>query len=408
MKTALLALVCLSLIFATASAQGIVVPGDADGDMIVSDEELRLAEQSYSEGKTTSDELEEIRHIHDDYPKTIVDSADQEVTIYKPLKRVVIAYWIDAATTLQALNAEDIVIGVTQVIANDKQLFPELSTLPVVGDRPRVDRLDYEAILELEPDVIITGGAASTYDEIQRKVQSMNPNVAVLRFDYCVPSSYLEEVNKTGYLLDRNDEAKELIDFIDDHLTQIEETVRKIPSDERAQVYVEVMADYTTGGKGTACDEFIETAGGDNVFGDITADSVVDKLVVDPEEVIKRNPDIVICQLGSAYSGKKSYECDDTSAFREKREEILNRSGFEYITAIKNGDVYIFDSNILLQANYFVGIAYYAKCFYPDYFQDLDPKAIHQEYLSKFLGIDYELNKHGVFVYHPEHYPDGR
>ena len=51
MRTALLVLVCLSLIFATASAQGIVVPGDADGDMIVSDEELEQAEKSFDEGR---------------------------------------------------------------------------------------------------------------------------------------------------------------------------------------------------------------------------------------------------------------------------------------------------------------------------------------------------------------------
>jgi len=44
-------------------------------------------------------------------------------------------------------------------------------------------------------------------------------------------------------------------------------------------------------------------------------------------------------------------------------------------------------------------IGYLAKLFHPEEFEDLDPKAIHQEYLTKFQGLDYDLGKEGVFVY---------
>jgi hypothetical protein len=33
------------------------------------------------------------------------------------------------------------------------------------------------------------------------------------------------------------------------------------------------------------------------------------------------------------------------------------------------------------------------------HFKDLDLKAIHQEYLTRFLELDYNLDDHGVFVY---------
>ncbi len=93
MRTALLVLVCLSLIFSTASGIDVVVPGDADGDMIVSDEELEQAEKSFDEGKITSEQLEEIRHIHNNYPITIIDSADRTVTIYKPVRTMIPMGW---------------------------------------------------------------------------------------------------------------------------------------------------------------------------------------------------------------------------------------------------------------------------------------------------------------------------
>jgi iron complex transport system substrate-binding protein len=41
------------------------------------------------------------------------------------------------------------------------------------------------------------------------------------------------------------------------------------------------------------------------------------------------------------------------------------------------------------------------KWLYPELFVDLDPEAIHQEYLTRFQGLDYDLDTHGVFVYPP-------
>ncbi len=42
-----------------------------------------------------------------------------------------------------------------------------------------------------------------------------------------------------------------------------------------------------------------------------------------------------------------------------------------------------------------------AKWFHPELFEDLDPQAIHQEYVTEFQGLDYDLSEHGVFVYPP-------
>lgn len=40
-----------------------------------------------------------------------------------------------------------------------------------------------------------------------------------------------------------------------------------------------------------------------------------------------------------------------------------------------------------------------AKWFHPDLFKDLDPQEIHEEYLTKFQGLNYDLDKQDVFVY---------
>jgi len=103
MVCVLVLMLCMSLAILPAAAQGIVVPGDFDGDKIVSDDEVAVAEQSYKDGKITADDLEEIKHIHENYPRTITDSAGKEVTIYRPIRRVVctISHHVE---TLRSIN----------------------------------------------------------------------------------------------------------------------------------------------------------------------------------------------------------------------------------------------------------------------------------------------------------------
>jgi len=89
-KSFALIIACTMLMIGSAFAQGIVVPGDSDGDKIVSAEEVAAAEKLAQEGKLSADELKEIKHIHEKYPINITDSANRTVTIYKPVKRMII------------------------------------------------------------------------------------------------------------------------------------------------------------------------------------------------------------------------------------------------------------------------------------------------------------------------------
>ena len=416
----ILALVLLasvvSLAITSAAAYEGKIPCDADGNNELTKEELVNAILPYmlGEGSYTLDDVGDAAWVYaywDGKPKTIVDSADRTVTIYRPVERVVIAYWVDAAITLKALKAEDTVVGVTQAIKNEPILVPELSKLPSVGLGPMPDALDYEKILALEPDVVFTGGTSlnpTAYMEIAEKIHSLDPDIAVLVFTFCDPALYIEEVRKAGYIFEREEEAEELIDFIEGHLNTIEERVSDIDPDNRTKVYFEFFFDFYTGGEGTVYQEYIEMAGGKNVFSDIPGPGGYGLVEVSPEKIIEHNPEVILHHVGMAYAGKTGYGVDDVTALREKRKEIMKRPGFSTIEAVKSERVYTLHSNIVLSSMYPVGVSYYAKWFYPELFKDLKPNAIHQEYLTKFLRIDYDLSKHGVFVYHPEQHPDGR
>ncbi|MCX6676634.1 MAG: hypothetical protein NTU95_01645 [Methanothrix sp.] len=96
------------------------------------------------------------------------------------------------------------------------------------------------------------------------------------------------------------------------------------------------------------------------------------------------------------------YDEDDTAQIKALRDKILSRPELANITAIKNGDVYCFATDISTGLSYWLGIVYMAKQLHPDIFSDLDPVAIHQEYLTRFQRLDFNLNEHGVFFYPAE------
>jgi len=46
-----------------------------------------------------------------------------------------------------------------------------------------------------------------------------------------------------------------------------------------------------------------------------------------------------------------------------------------------------------------------AKWFYPELLSDIsveDIESVHQEYLTRFMGLDYDLSELGTFVYPSE------
>jgi len=117
---------------------------------------------------------------------------------------------------------------------------------------------------------------------------------------------------------------------------------------------------------------------------------------VDPEEIIVRNPEVIIVMAWSSATREAlGYDITDTSSVEEVRTEvIMNYPGFDHIDAVKNGSVYFISSGASSTHNS-VWLSYLAKCIHPKLFEDIDPVAIHREWLETFLGIEYK----GVFAY---------
>jgi iron complex transport system substrate-binding protein len=376
-----------------ASSALAALPGDLNGDNIVSQDELLKNEDLQKEGTITAEQLDEIRHIHDNYPRTFVDNSGKSITIYEPIREVILLN-ADCAEVLRCLEVKDI-IGIDSYIADDNIFFPELSKLAVVGSSFHPD---CEAILTLDPDFVIAYAGVKE-EELDDKIGAAD--IPVARFSACKVPTRDEQLRMLGYIFEKEDTAEELIKFYHNITDPINSTMQDISVAEWPKVYIECYSDFKARNSRSGTHSMCVLAGGMNMAGDLDPLGQGTTSQVDPEWIVAQNPDIIV-KVVSGSGVSCGYDEDDTEEVRSLRDDLMNRPGFDNITAVKEDRVYLITSDICDRSCNSIGIAYMAKWFYPDLFEDLDPQAIHQEYLARFQHLDYDLDEHGVFVYPPQ------
>jgi iron complex transport system substrate-binding protein len=317
---------------------------------------------------------------------TLIDSSDSIVTVRRPIKRIVV-FPHGVVETMRSLKLEkDKIVGLDKWTKAKKIYYPEISEY--AADLGSITSPDYEKLLELQPDTVIQYSDSEYFDESVNKIKEADPKITVLRFDCWKQSTYFDEVKRLGYALGKKEEADEFLEFYEECLNSIKEKVEGIAEDERQKVYFEHCDKpyFTTGNKG-GWHKSLEMAGGNNIFGDLS----VWRFEADPEEVIKCNPTIIVRKEWP----EGGYDSDDITELIPARDEIMSRPELANVAAVKNGRVYVIPTEIFADARFVVGIAYLAKWFHPDLFKDLDPQAIHKEYLERFQGMPYR----GFYAY---------
>ena len=337
---------------------------------------------------------------------TIIDGNGEPVTVSKPVERIIVLYK-DTPELLRILNAEDKIVGVSDYIKKwDTVLFPELSELPGVGGFWE-GALDYEAVLSLNPDVLLTFGGPTA--EMQEKL----PGVAVIFLGLYRPnlsnperSTHTSGVRKMGYILDKEEEAEEFVKWRIGWINEIKSRTEGLSEDEKPRVFnycSPIRPGYKTYTKGYKASQMTLIAGGKNIVEDLPEyiKAVEYTMEVDPEWVIVQNPDFIVAQL-VLESVAHGYGVDDPSEVTALRDDIMTRPELANVNAVKTGNIYIMSGNYRNDVSgYFIGAAYMAKWFHPDLFEDVDPLAIHQEYLKRFQHFDYDVYEHGVWVWPP-------
>ena len=395
------------------------IPCDADENNELTKDELVSAILPYmlgEEGAHTLDEVGDAAYVHaywDGKPKTIEDSYENEVTIYKPMERLVVTSRIILTALRQVKVPTNIIVGIdshAQVSGgmwgiHNKEFFPEVSGLPSVSTK------DPESILKLHPDAVIimaTPGHMFGSDVCADACEAVG--ITVFRLVKTISGERVaEDAEIFGDLFDRENEADEFIEwYVGSIENPIKEKVENVQEEDKPKVWFKTYSASYVGfynAYSSYAEPRIAEVGGKDIFAG-TPDGNVD-----PEAVFDRNPDIIIT---TAPSGSVTgYSVDDTTEIKKVRDEIMNKDELQNVTAVKEGRVYVTSGRFSCCGWYnalghsFIERLYMAKWVHPELFKDLDPKAIHQEYITDFQGLDIDLDEQGVFVYHPEEHPDG-
>ena len=351
-----------------------------------------LADANY-DGNIDEEDVTRVEEIIQGEPTeiTLIDSTDKVVTVNVPVQRIV-PLQMRHATAVIVLSGEDKIVGVDSTVQEREQLFGNLSTKPSVG---ATKEPDLEAILELDPDLVITFTNFPTQDQLEDKLP---PEVAVVRFDLSRSENLKEEMMKLGYLIGNRESVKDYEEWYDQYMGTVQEGVSGIPEEDRVRVFMErESADKEPSvrwayASDTGYTDLCDVAGGVNIANekiDYNGD-------VEAEWVMEENPAVII---GLSYSG--GYKVDDDAPLMAYRDAIMSAPGFDMVDAVKDGKVYIISGDFSLGPQMTIGTVAVAKWLYPDIFSDLDPEAIHQEFLKDFMHVDYDLAEHGAFVYPP-------
>ncbi len=405
----LVVLTCMSLavIPSTASDCTLKIFGNANMDDTIDEDDLAYLE-GILEGKNDPTELadanyddhidrDDITHIEqiirgEEKQLTIVDSANRTVTVKKPVESIVVLTY-PVIEAIKIVKAEGKVTGVSKDIKERINFFPKLSDLSSVGV---ASGPDIEAIIDLNPDVICTGRLLGVSDGLE---DMPSDTIAIIRWDMGRLEMMTNNIKKLGYILDKEEDAEQFCYFYQEYVDEmIEERIDEISDDNKQTVFIEHPLDYKTFVRGSGGHEVCVAAGGINIASDFPHISSKPVVKANPEWLIEQNPDVIVKTV-LCKPGVCGYDADDHEKMKDLRETIMDRDGWDNITAVKNNQVYLIDFDLVGSTANFVGATYMAKWLYPDLFEDLDPEAIHQEYLMRFQRLDYDPAEHGAFAY---------
>ena len=307
---------------------------------------------------------------------TILDSADRAVTVKKPVERIVVLN-SDGASALKILGATDAVVGVTSVVLKKDYYFPELSDKPSVG----YPEYDFEAILSLNPDLVMYYGSGSYYEPKLLEIEKKLPGITLVGLDFYKQATLRYELELLGYVLDKKDKAAEYNDWCKEHEDFVNDLVDTLESEEKPKVFITMMKGYPgaikTYGPASACDILCTMAGGVNIAGELPATYPK----VDSEWVISEDPDVIITFESGTGQGWA-----DTTKPEELVNTIMDVEEWSRISAVENKRVYACNYELLFGLDSVAGLTYWAEFMHPGF--DLDPEGVYREHYE-MLGVPY-------------------
>ena len=354
-------------------------------------------------------DIEYVQAIIDGNAKKLymLDGNKQDISVSLPANRIIVEY-NQNTELVRILGIEHLVVGIDSGVDPVKTLFfpDNAASIISVGD---MSTPDYEAVLNLHPTTLLT----FTPDTAEKS--SKLPGVDVVYLGLYNPnvtnpqdSRFIQGILKAGYIFNKVDKATEYTNWLLDLVSTINTKINTIPTSQRQTVLLTNSPTIGTARAYLARDALGQAcilAGGSNIANTPAGSSAL-SVTLDTEYILQQNPQYIFLHtVRYTYGGitnepAQGIDTNDPTGMKNILQEYVSQPAFANLDAVKNKRVYMIAGDFRNNAmGGTLGAVYMAKILYPDIFTDLNPKTIHQEYLTNFLRLDYNLDTTGVFLY---------
>ncbi len=271
----------------------------------------------------------------------IKDREGNEVTMPNKVERII--------STAPANTEVLVELGLADKLVAIDKYSSDVEGIP--NDIEQIDFLnpDAEAIIALEPDLIIASGhnKSGSSDDPFKLVKEAGISVVYIPSSESIEGIY-EDIMFIADITNSKEKGQQIVDNMK---SQIDEIAKKAESiQDKKKVYFEIAPapNLYSFGNSTFLNEMIELIGAENIFKDENG-----WIAPSAESVIDKNPDVILTNV---------------NYIDNPIEEIKSREGFENINAVKNNEVYQIDKNSSSRPSQHIikALNEMAKAIYPD------------------------------------------
>lgn len=310
----------------------------------------------------------------------VTDDSGRTLTFDAPLQRAVVFNRYNAEFVRSVAGMEAIV-GVDSWVTRDPTYWPNLKDGMLAGANQREP--NYEAIIAMEPDVVIFPRNGAWQEAIDTLEPFDIPVVVLTGWDVL---KHVSNIEAFGMMFGQPERAEKLNGFYTEHMTLLKERLEGV---EPKNVYLEEKTPFRSVLQGSGWHDMIEAAGGRNIFEAIDISTQpkdrgsVHNHEVDPEAILMAKPDLVVKLQPGSYPLHPAEFSDSFFA------EFTSRAGIDEIPALENSNVYHMNYYLAGGCSKMIGALSIAKWLYPERFEDIDPDAVMKTWLEDFQGVSY-------------------
>lgn len=346
-------------------------------------------------------------------PINVTDVAGRHVELNGPAKRIILADG-RALLALNVLHPQD---PLENIIAWDNSLkvkapdiveayskkFPQASKIPMF-ENPYTSDFNVEQAVVMQPDLVIFDvGILPKLQStgVLKQLEKVGIPVLIIDFRQQPLVNTIPSMRLLGEVFSQQERAEAYIKFYQQRMDLMQKRIATLTPEQRPSVFIERSAGIrpdqccNTFGKGSY-GQFIEAAGGNNIGSQLFPEMGGE---VSIEQIITANPDVYLmtgADWGRSQRKTQSvplgYAADSASS-QEKFDALLNRTGINVLSAVKNKRAMAIYHQFYDSPFNFIAVEAIAKFLHPDLFADIDPQAdiesVHQDYTD----LDYS----GVF-----------